>query len=292
MSMLASPSLAQELEPRRWSHLPTGYNFAAAGYTYTEANIALDPALAIENATKEVRTWAAGYIRSFQLFDKSARVDLAQAYKKGRWAGLLNGEATSVRRSGWADSIVRFAINLYGAPPLADKEYAAYRAKTEVETIIGTALVVQLPTGHYLKDKLINLGTNRFTFRPELGVVHSRGNWSFEATGTALLYTDNDEFFNGNRLEQDPLFTLEGHAIYTFRPGLWAATSVGYQNGGQSTVNGAENNDRKKYVNWALSFGYPFTRDWGIKAAYLGSRTAEPVGLDSDTFLVSLATFW
>ncbi len=29
----------------------------------------------------------------------------------------------------------RFAINLFGAPPLSDKEYAAYRSKAGVETI-------------------------------------------------------------------------------------------------------------------------------------------------------------
>ncbi|MCJ7538158.1 MAG: hypothetical protein MUO88_00710 [Desulfobacterales bacterium] len=41
--------LAQELEPRRWSHLPTGTNFAGGGYSYTEADIFLDPVLRIEN---------------------------------------------------------------------------------------------------------------------------------------------------------------------------------------------------------------------------------------------------
>ena len=66
-------------------------------------------------------------------------------------------------------------MNLYGAPPLKGKEFAAYRAKVDVETIVGTALVVHLPTGDYMDDKLINLGSNRFTFWPQFGVVHNRG---------------------------------------------------------------------------------------------------------------------
>jgi hypothetical protein len=81
-------------------------------------------------------------------------------------------------------------------------------------------LVVQLPTGDYMDEKLINLGTNRFTFRPQLGVVHNRGKWSMELTGAVYLYTDNDDFFNGNKLEQDPYYTIQTHLIYAFRPGV------------------------------------------------------------------------
>ena len=73
-----------------------------------------------------------------------------------------------------------------------------YSVYFDVETIFGTALVIKLPTGDYMDDKLINLGTNRFTFRPQLGVVHNRGKWSMELTGAVYLYTSNDDFFNGN----------------------------------------------------------------------------------------------
>jgi hypothetical protein len=288
----ALPCFAQELEPRRWSHLPIGTNFAGAGYAYTAADISFDPVLLIENADMEMHTWGVKYIRTFELFEKSARVDFAQAYQEGRWAGVLDGVSTTVRRSGWSDSALRFAINLYGAPPLEGKEYAAYRAETDVETIVGTGLVVQIPTGDYMDDKLINLGTNRFTFRPQIGVVHTRGKWSMEVTGAAWIFTDNDEFFNGNKLEQDPLYTFQGHLTHTFRPGLWATASAGYGYGGQSTVNGAEKDDRKENLAWALSLGYPITRQLGVKVAYIGTRTQESVGLDTDTIAVSFSIFW
>ena len=174
--------LAQELEPRRWSHLPTGKNFVGGGYVYTKADIFFDPVLRIEDAEMEVHTWAFKYIRTFELLKKSARIDFTQAYQEGRWSGLLNGAPASITRSGLSDSVLRFAINLYGAPPLEGKEFAAYRAKVDVETIFGAALVVHLPTGDYMSDKLINLGTNRFTFRPQFGVVHNRGKCSLELT--------------------------------------------------------------------------------------------------------------
>ena len=283
---------AQELEPRRWSHLPTGTNFAGGGYVYTEADISFDPVLRIENVEMEMHTLAVKYIRTFELFQKSARIDFVQGYQEGRWTGLVDGVPRSIKRIGWSDSVLRFAINLYGAPPLEGKEFAAYRAKANVETVFGTALVVQLPTGDYMNDKLINLGTNRYSFRSQFGVVHSRGKWSMELTGEVYLYTDNDDFFNGNRLEQDPYYTVQAHLVYTFRPGIWAATGAGYGYGGESTVSGVEKNDLRENLAWAVSLGYSITRQFGVKVAYLGIRTQESVGQDTDSIAVGFSIFW
>ena len=285
--------LAQELEPRRWSHLPIGTNFAGGGYAYTDADIAFNPVLKLENVEMKLHTWAVKYIRTFELFQKSARIGFAQGFQKGRWSGLVDGVPKSIKRSGLSDSVLRFAINLYGSPPLEGKEFAAYRARVAGgETIVGTALVVQVPTGDYMDDKLINLGTNRFTFRPQLGVVHNRGKWSMELTAAAWLYTNNDDFFDGNKLEQDPFYALQAHLIYNFRPGLWAAASAGYGFGGESTVNGEDKNDRKENLAWALSLGYSITRQLGVKVAYLGTRAQESVGLDSDSIAVGFSIFW
>lgn len=284
--------LAQELEPRRWSHLPIGTNFVGAGYSYTEADIFFDPVLRVENVEMEMHTWAIKYIRTFELFQKSARIDFVQGIQDGRWTGLVDGVPRSIKRSGLTDSVLRFAINLYGTPPLEGKEFAAYRASVDVETIVGAALVVQLPTGDYMDDKLINLGTNRFTFRPQFGVVHNRGKWSMELTGAVWLYTDNNDFFNGNRLEKDPLYTLQTHFIYTFRPGLWAAASAGYSYGGESIVSGVDKNDRRENLAWALSAGYSITRQLGVKIAYLGFRSQESVGQDTDIIAVGFSVFW
>ena len=271
---------------------PTGINFLSAGYSYAKADIFFDPVLRIEDAEMEMHTWGVKYTRAFELFQKSARIDFTQGYQEGRWHGLLNGASASVKRSGLSDSILRFAINLYGAPPLETKEFKAYRAKVDVETIFGTALVVHLPTGDYMSDKLINLGTNRFTFRPHLGVVHTRGKWSMELTGAVWLYTDNTDFFNGNKLEQDPYYTIQTHLIYTFSPGLWASASAGYGYGGKSTLNGVEKNDRRENLAWALNFGCPITRWLGVKVAYLATRTQESIGQDSDSVGAAFSIFW
>jgi len=205
---------------------------------------------------------------------------------------LLDGVPRKATRSGWTDTRLRFAINLYGAPPLEGEEYVKYRSSADIETIVGAGLSVQLPTGDYMDDKLINLGTNRFTFRPQIGVVHTHGPWSMEATGYVALYTDNNDFFNGKRLGQDPLCVINGHLIHTFRPGVWAGASAGYDRGGRSTVDGEEKDDRKQNLLWALSLGFPVNWQLGVKVAYLANRTQEDTGSDSDSFIIGVSAFW
>lgn len=267
-------------------------NFFGGGFAHSEADISFDPVLRIENGQMDLHTWVAKYLRTFSLFNKSARIHLLQGYQEGRWTGLLNGVPTTVRRSGWADTRLGFAINLYGAPPLEGKEYAAYRAALDTETIVGAGLSLQLPTGDYMDDKLINLGTNRYTFRPRFGVVHTRGKWSAEVTGVIELYTDNRDFFNGKTLENAPLYVIHGHLIHTFRPGLWAGVSAGYDYGGRSTIDGVEKEDRRQNVGWSLSFGFPVSRHLGVKLAYIGTRTQEETGIDSDSCVVGVSAFW
>lgn len=280
------------MEPRRWSHLPIDHNFIAAGYAHTDATIPFDPVLRIENGVAEMDTWLVGYIRTFEVLDKSARIEIREPWQSGRWTGVLNGTPTTVEREGWGDTVARFAINLLGAPPLDGKAFAEYRAAAEAETIVGAALMVQLPTGEYMKDKLINLGTNRFSFRTQLGAVRKWHAWSFELTGAVSFFTDNDSFFNGNKLTQDPFYTLDSHLVYTFRSGFWTALSAGAGFGGQTAINGIAKDDEKEDVSWAVSAGLPITNWLGIKAAYIDSRRRTRVGNDSETFAVGLTASW
>ena len=289
---LAASCQAQELVPRRWTHLPMGVNFAGGGYAYTKGDISFDPVLLIEGAEMDLHTFPFRYIRTFEFIGKSARVDVVQAYQDARWSGLLDGVPTIVERSGWSDTGLRFALNALGAPPLSGAEFKEYRAATDCETIVGVGLVVQFPTGHYLEDKLLNLGSNRFTFRPQVGVVHTEGKWSTEATLSSWIYTDNDEFFGDNYLEQRPFYTVQGHVDYTFRPGMWAGGGVGYGVGGESTVNGIAKDDMRQNLAWGFSFGFPITRKWGIKIAYIGHRTLTSVGANSDSLVLATSVLW
>ncbi len=286
------PVLAQELEIRRWNHLPIDRNYVTVNYGRTDGDIAFDPVLRIEGAVVELDTWVLGYIRTFDLLDRTARIEIRQPWQSGTWSGVIDGTPTSVDRDGLADTFVRFAVNLVGAPPLTGKDFTQYRSAADIETIIGAALGVQIPTGDYLEDKLINLGANRFAFRPQIGIHQQYYNWSFEVTGTAAFYTDNTSFFNGNQLEQDPYYSIDGSLEYSFKSGVWASLAAGVGIGVQSTLNGVEKDDRREDFGWSVSAGFPLTRTLGFKATYLETDHWADVGTDSKTVSLGLVGTW
>jgi hypothetical protein len=290
--ILSQPCRAQDIEPRRWSHLPLGSNFGGVAYAYTEGDIFFNPVLRIQDGEFEMNTAAFKYIHAFEVLEKSARFDLVQMYQSGSWDGLVNGVPAAIERKGWADTALRFAVNLYGAPPLESEEFIEYRKAAHCETIVGAGLVVTLPTGEYFDDKLINLGANRYTFTPQFGVVHTRGKWSMELSSSVTFFTDNDEFFNGKKLEENPLLIGQGHLIYTFMPGLWLGASAGYGYGGESPIDQVSANDRKGNLGFGLSAGVSVNRYFGFKIAYIGIRTREDTGSDNDTFTIGCSLQW
>jgi hypothetical protein len=277
-------SHAQDLEPRRWAQMPTGLNFMGGGLTYGEGEILFDPVLQIEDASFDTAGIGLTYIRSFSMFGKSARADILVPYQSGRWEGLLEGEYVSTRRRGFGDPRIRLSMLLYGGPAETAAEFASSQKS---DTVVGAAIAVTVPWGEYFEERLINLGQNRWIVRPQLGVTHTRGKWTYELTGSMFLYSDNDEFFDGNKLETDPLYALQAHVIYTFRPGLWASASTAWGTGAGAAVN--DGVEQSKTTNWltALAVGLPLSRTQGVKITWVRGRTQEDTGSDSDSLILS-----
>lgn len=277
-------SFAQDLEPRRWSQIPTGVNFAGLGYGYIDGDIFLDPVLLVEEATFEIHRAGLLYMRSLNIMGKSSRIDFTLPYVAGRWEGTVDDEFVHFRRRGLGDARIRLSTLLYGGPAETPQEFAK---SIKSNTVVGAAVAVSMPTGEYSNKYLINLGSGRWTIRPQLGVTHTRGKLTTELTGSVFIYTDNNDFWNNTELETDPLFALQAHFIYTFRPGLWVSLSTAYGWGGEATVNGdAKNNPSGNWLS-ALSFGFPIDRRQGVKLAYMRGRTQKPTGADSDSLILA-----
>jgi len=273
-------AFGQDLEPRRWTPLPPGLNVVGAGYVRTDGDVAFDPVLLIEDAEVGGHTAGISYVRSFSIAGKLARLDLAVPWQNLKWTGLLDGAPAEAKRVGLADPTVRLSMILAGGPP----DPAA-----SSNTVFGAAVAISVPLGEYLDDKLLNLGQNRVVIRPQIGVLHTRRKWSYELTGSTFLFGDNDEFFGGSTLKQDPLYALQTHLIRTFnKPGYWAALSAGYAWNGESTVNADRKDDSRRLFLSALSIGMPVGKRQGIKFAYVRSRTNTNKGADTD----SLAIAW
>ena len=287
LAMASTNLFGQELQPRRWAALPSGINFVGVGTGWTFGDINFDPALLIEDAEVDLAVLAASYVRTFGLFGKQARIDIAAPYANGYWRGLLDGEPASVRRSGFADAQLRFSYNFFGATELGPKAFRQHMAENPVYTTAGFGLSLTMPTGEYRSDKLINLGANRWVIRPEIGVLHQRNKWQFELTGSVFVFGENDEFWNGLIREQDPLWFAQGHAIYTFKPGLWAGLSGGYAWGGRSEISGVRKNDDSRIRYLKISLGVPINARQGLSFAFASGRTNTLFDSDLDKLSVA-----
>jgi hypothetical protein len=97
--------------------------------------------------------------------------------------------------------------------------------------------MITAPTGQYDGAKLINLGTNRWAYKPEVGIAVPKGPWDFDAYLGVWLFTSNADFYPGGRTRsQDRVVALQGHARYTLRPRLWAAVDARWYQGGAARV--------------------------------------------------------
>src|SRR5690606_33762026 len=86
---------AQDIEPRRWAHLPLGTDIVGLGYIYTKGDLQFDPALRLEDVKVDMHTFVASYNHYFGLFDKTARLDVQLPWQDGDWSGLLDGTPAS-----------------------------------------------------------------------------------------------------------------------------------------------------------------------------------------------------
>jgi hypothetical protein len=272
----AGSACAQQLEPRAYANLPIGLNFLLVGYTSSQGDVLFDPSLPVSDAKARVNTLILGYVRSLDIGGRSGSIGLAVPYAgidaSGQIAtsGQTDPQAASVTRYGFGDPALRLAVNLHGAPALPLERFREYRQ----DTIVGTSLTVTAPWGQYDGSKLVNVGTNRWSFKPEVGVSQALGPWILEGALGVTFFTDNHDFAGGHKRSQDPLYAAQAHVIYYFDPGLWAALDLTYYAGGRTSVDGALNNDLQQNSRWGATMGKSLDLRNSLKAYFSSGVTA------------------
>lgn len=279
--VMISTLSAQDLEPRRWTPLPSGTTILGIGYGHTSGDIGFDPLLELEDTKVKSDFLIMNYTRFFSLAGKLMRFDALVPFQKAHWDGLLTGEPASAQRNGMGDPRFRLSVNLLNSP--ASKSTVSDDSKKTINTVVGAAIAVNVPWGEYYEEKLLNLGSNHYAIRPQIGVVHTRGPWSYELTGSIFFFTDNDSFYNGNKLEQNPFYTVQAHIIRVLKPGVWGSLSAGYGQGSASKVNGVSKDDEREGFISALSFGIPIAPKQSLKFSYIWAKTKTHIETRSQT---------
>lgn len=253
---------AQHLEPRAYINTPVGMNFLVAGYSYSSGGLSTDPAVPLTNAQLDIHAPFVAYAHAFDAWGKSAKFDAVLAGGCLDGTAALNGMPVSRDICGMLDPTMRVAVNFYGAPALGLKEFATYRQ----DLIVGGSLQVQAPLGQYDPTRLVNLGSNRWAFRPEFGISKVfGGRLLVEGTLGATFYTSNDDFFGGQRREQDPVLATQLHFVYLLRGGSWIALDANYYSGGRTTVEHVAQNDELSNSRLGLTYSYPWNRQHSLK---------------------------
>jgi hypothetical protein len=278
---------AQELEPRAYSATPIGTNFLVASYARSSGEVSLDPSLPITDLQAKINAYTIGYSHSFGIAGHTASFALLVPYADANLTGNVAGIPGQAYRAGLGDVRFRFAVMLLGGPALTPEQFAGYSPGTS----LGASLSVVTPTGQYVPSRLVNVGANRWAFKPEIGLSQPFGNWFVEATAGVWVFADNNDFFNGRERSQNPLPVLQWHAGYGWRPGLWLAADATFYTGGRTSVNGVENQDLQRTSRYGLTLSVPFAAQWSAKFAWSRGLTTN-IGGNFQTFSVALQYRW
>lgn len=269
---------AQDLEPRLYTNVPVGINFLGAGYVLSEGNVLFDPAVALENAELEIDGPALGFGRSIGLGPFSGKVDGAIARVCLDGSADYAGERVTRDVCGLTDARARVTVNFLGAPALRRQEFAAYRQ----DWVFGGSLQLGLPVGDYDPSRLVNIGANRRSAKLELGLSKNLEQWLFEISLGETFYTDNGDFFGGRVREQEPITSLQGHAVYRFSGGAWLAVDATRYRGGRSSIDDVANQDLQSNVRLGVTASVPINARQSVKInASTGVSTR--TGTDFDT---------
>ena len=252
---------AQEAEPRSYSNTPVGLNFLIAGYVYAQGKMAFDPNLSIADAKFHSNTGVLAYVRSFDFAGQSAKFDVIVPGSSFDAQGLVNGLPREREMTGLGDPRFRFSFNLFGAPALSAKEFANYQQ----DLIVGVSFQASAPLGQYDNSKLLNLGNNRWSFKPELGISKAWGPWTFEVAPSVTFFSDNTDFLGGNRFAQAPIYAVQAHLLYTFQSGVWMALDGIYFAGGHTTLNGVRSDNEQRNTRAGFTLALPLDRQNSLK---------------------------
>lgn len=280
---------SQDLEPRLLSPIPTGGNFAIASYGYSVGNILLDNSLPIEDLNASINSLVLAYARSFKLFNKLTKFDVIVPYAFSDYEAIVNNVDTSASRHGFGDPLFRLSMIFVGTDPLSPSDFFK---QEQAKFNLGAAVRVTPPLGQYDPTKLINLGANRWSTKLTLaGLYVIRKRVVLEGHVNSIFFTENSSFFNGNTLKQKPLLTMQLHATYIFKPGIWVAASLGRTFLGETILNGVKQDNLQKTSRYGIAFAYKLNQHNALKLGFTSGITAR-YGANFTSLILAYQFFW
>jgi hypothetical protein len=277
-TIIAPSVIAQELEPRSFTNVPIDQSFLAVVVGRSEGDLSPTPTSPLKDAELRIDVLGVGLSRTFAFAGDSAKADMVVGRTCYEGSAIFRGEYVEGRRCEYLDPSFKFTWNFYGAPatPLAEI------GGLDHGLVIGASVAVTAPWGTYDSSNLINAGANRWRVKPKFGMSKRVGRWFWELTAGASLFEDNDDFFNGIYVEQEPLYSTSAHLIYNFSRG-WLSVDATYFRGGETTKDGLRQDDKQDNSRVGVTWSRPVNAHNVVKFfAHTGVMTR--IGNDFDSF--------
>jgi len=272
----AGPAIAQDLTPRTYWPAPNGTQLLIVGYSHQTGDVVTDPSIPITGVDSRIDTAVLAFQQTIDLFGRTGNIQLQLPYVDGTTTGMVSDVPGRRDVSGIGDIAATLTINLRGAPTMSPADFQQLRQAPR--PILGASVKIVAPTGEYDADRLINIGTNRWAMRLQLGYIRPLSpSWLLEASAGVWFFEDNDEFLGVTR-EQDPIGALNFHLVRRFSPGFWTSLDLNYYLGGHTTVDGVRNADLQRNSRAGLSVAYPFQGRHAVKLSISGGIVTESGG--------------
>jgi hypothetical protein len=281
--LCAGSAEGQELEPRAYSPSPVGTTFVLTGFGRSEGGILLDPSLDVDNVRADLWIATPGVGYTFGLAGRQARLLAIFPVAWGTVAGDIGLQPQHQDLAGLTDPRIKLSVGLLGAPALTVEEFA----KTPRGLSVGTSVTVMPPLGQYNSEQLVNLGYNRWAFKPEVGLSYPAGRWTIDGSAGFWFFTVNESYYPGNaRKEQDAVFALQGHVSYDLPRRAWIGINGTWFAGGETRVDRALNPDEQRNTRLGATLSIPIARQQSLKFVYSTGATTRR-GSDFDSFNVT-----
>jgi hypothetical protein len=259
---------AQDLAPRAYVITAEHSNAITITWAFYDGGVNFNGTIPVTNATGTYYVSIFSYYHSLNFFGRSANITAALPYGVGTFQGDVAEQSRSVYRSGLLDSSFRFSVNLMGGPAMQPKEFAKWKQKR----LLGLSLKMVAPTGQYSDTKLINWGSNRWAFKPELGYSERWGHWVLDGYAGVWFYTTNSPFFAGRGTKaqnEAPIGALEGHLSYDVKPRFWVSLDGNFWSGGITSLSGIQNLATKQTGSRiGMTASFPISKHQSIKVSY------------------------
>ncbi len=298
LALCAVPTLATAQTPPRfyWKTL-IGSNGVPLIYQSISGNAnPLDPAKVVTvNTEFDAELFVVGYAKILPLFKRSAMLAFLQPMGRIDSETTVAGLTTNQRASGYGDTMVEFAINLVGRPPIKNiPDLLRYEPGFSLDLIVDVAF----PIGEYDENAQVNIGQNRWFGRVGAPIVWQFGPWvpgrrtTLDLLPSLWLFGDNDDF-QGNTLKTDPMFQLEAHFTRDFTETFWGSLDATWVTGGESTIGSRPPGESLNNVGVGFTLGYPLSENVQLTIGYMATISdSAPDDLRMDGFRISFVYGW